>query len=486
MGDSRRTFNDTDWDGYLFDRVQLLGLQNWIDNQLRGRDLNDFDPGVAHGAVISESGIPAMTVDVTLGGTIQANGALGVIPTVADMVVAAADPTNPRIDLVVAQVTEATDVPLVNALTSAVFDSEIVETGAYSVVTGVAAASPVAPAKPAGSVIVGSILVPAAATQILDADISLEIVYRGGDREAASPRPDTVASRVIMPSILGASERTLEQWADPFTAMIEIVKAGPPIGFTTTDDAASDVIDVDPGTTFSEDGDSSITDAVGEQRDFDVVFSIAGPGGRASGATKAAETWYSFHIIWKDDGTYAYGWDTAANYQTAAGLRSDAGSGWDHSRRLRWYKTNSGSVLYKSDQDPMFPHIFNWTGNSVDGEVGGLDIPSTNAFNVTIGAPPLTYADLLVGIHPQGWIGSGGRFLVSPLDTADRDPATNHRSLLFESALATASFMQAQIGVKTDLNSQVRFRSNKVGAPTSELQYKHITRGWQDYRLPAG
>lgn len=114
---------------------------------------------------VTQSGTPAMSVSVAAGwGAIVSSTAnAGVYQFYNDaattLTVTAANPTNPRIDRVVATVNDAYYSGLLNDVT-------------FSVVAGTPAGSPSAPATPSNSISLATIAVAAAATSIVNANIT--------------------------------------------------------------------------------------------------------------------------------------------------------------------------------------------------------------------------------------------------------------------------------------------------------------------------
>jgi hypothetical protein len=141
-----------------------------------------YDSGVAgggstigvQGGVIGGNGLAVsagtgMTVNVSPGSfavphsaALTAGGYMSTLASSGTLTVAAADPSNPRLDAVVAYVSDVG--------TSASF-------GAIAIITGTAAASPLLPAVPLNSTILASVLVPAGATSIVSGDVSDTRVY---------------------------------------------------------------------------------------------------------------------------------------------------------------------------------------------------------------------------------------------------------------------------------------------------------------------
>jgi hypothetical protein len=120
--------------------------------------------GVLGGAGLWVSPGTGMTVTVQPGSyvvpntaTPTAGGYASTLSSQATLTVQTADPSNPRIDLVVAYVYD---------------NGDNTSFGAVEIITGVAASSPSAPAAPANSITLGQINVPAAATSITSAMIT--------------------------------------------------------------------------------------------------------------------------------------------------------------------------------------------------------------------------------------------------------------------------------------------------------------------------
>lgn len=115
---------------------------------------------------VTQSGTPAMSVQVADGwGAIVGNYTtnMGVYQFYNDaattLTVTTADPTNPRIDKVVATISDS-------------FYTGVTNTVAFQVLAGTPAGSPVAPATPVMSLALATISVPAGATSILNANIT--------------------------------------------------------------------------------------------------------------------------------------------------------------------------------------------------------------------------------------------------------------------------------------------------------------------------
>ncbi len=467
MGNNRRTLTDTDWDGYLWDRAQFLGMQNWNQDQLRGRDLNNQEPGVAFGCGVTESAVPAMTVDVAAGGTIQENGALGVIPVTLGLALATADGSLPRIDLIVAQVTEATGVPLVNASTSAVFDSEIIESGAVSVVTGIPNAVPSAPAKTTGSVVLASVLVGAAVTEILDIDITVEDVYRGGPRESASQRADMPASRILMPAAIG--DTYLDAWSQSLNFSFRGHQSGQLMSKGTVPD---DDVTLSAGTVRNTGDNLWMNLASALTKGLDAVWAEGDAvGGRASAIVSVAnDTWYRFFSIAKADGTTDAGFDSIANDDAEDLLIDAAADGYAFYRQRGYVRTDGSGNIFKFLINPNDPDFVLW-----DQPVNSAAFTSwgTTASLYTALAPPGTIARLNHGFY---WIADAGGFaelrvLLTPVSVADLVVTNATYNIRMARGGANDSHVDNNhVEVEVDASSQYRWRAQVASSETPSVE----------------
>jgi hypothetical protein len=157
-----------------------------LSSALAGHDVTTFVGGVSafgtgHGIVrpghlaVSQNGTPNMSVNVAAGSALvtgTSSLAQGVYVVTNDatvnLAIATADATNPRRDLVIAQVRDNTE------------DASGSNDFRLFVVTGTPAASPSDPAVPAGSVVLARVTVGAGVTSIVNANITdLRILARG-------------------------------------------------------------------------------------------------------------------------------------------------------------------------------------------------------------------------------------------------------------------------------------------------------------------
>ena len=122
--------------------------------------------GVLGGAGLLVAASTGMNITVSPGhfvtpntGTPTAGAYVATLASQGTLTVTTADPTNPRIDIVVAVVTD---------------NGDNTSSGAVKLVEGTAAASPSVPAAPANSIILAQIQVPAAETTVLAGDITDE------------------------------------------------------------------------------------------------------------------------------------------------------------------------------------------------------------------------------------------------------------------------------------------------------------------------
>jgi hypothetical protein len=141
----------------------------WLDTGILTGSSVGVRAGVTSGAALKVTAATGMNVTVGPGSFIVPNSASAVaggyratFTASGTLAVAASSTTFPRIDLVVAYVSDVG--------TSSSF-------GAVEIITGTAAASPVAPSAPANSVILAQVAVPANATSIVAGDISDERTF---------------------------------------------------------------------------------------------------------------------------------------------------------------------------------------------------------------------------------------------------------------------------------------------------------------------
>jgi hypothetical protein len=127
-------------------------------------------------------------------GTTQTNMGTYIIYNDANTVltIAAANPSNPRIDLVCATVSDS-------------YYTGTSNTVAFSVITGTPAASPVAPTLPANSISLATVTVGAGVTQILTANITDTRVAAGSNIGLSSTGTYTVANLTATSALQGAT-----------------------------------------------------------------------------------------------------------------------------------------------------------------------------------------------------------------------------------------------------------------------------------------
>lgn len=123
---------------------------------------------------VAQHGTPNMSVDVAPGRVAIAGTEsptlqgvyIGWLDATANVVIAASDPTNPRIDLIVARIKDAQYSGATNSFS-------------IEAVTGTPAGSPVAPAAPANSFILAQVAVAALATTVVTGNITDSRVWTG-------------------------------------------------------------------------------------------------------------------------------------------------------------------------------------------------------------------------------------------------------------------------------------------------------------------
>ena len=137
---------------------------SWLDTGILTGSSVGVWGGVTSGAALKVSAASGMNVSVGPGSFVVPNTASAIaggyrstLASSGTLAVAASDPANPRVDLVVAYVSDVG--------TSSSF-------GAVEIITGTPAASPVAPSAPANSVALAKVTVPANATSIVLGNIA--------------------------------------------------------------------------------------------------------------------------------------------------------------------------------------------------------------------------------------------------------------------------------------------------------------------------
>lgn len=141
----------------------------WLDTGILTGSSVGVWAGVTNGAALKVTAASGMNVTVAAGSYVVPNTASAVaggykatLAASGTLSVAASDPTNPRIDLIVAYVSDVG--------TSSSF-------GAVEIITGTPASSPTAPSAPANAVILAQVAVPANATSIVSGNIADERTF---------------------------------------------------------------------------------------------------------------------------------------------------------------------------------------------------------------------------------------------------------------------------------------------------------------------
>jgi hypothetical protein len=175
----------------------------------------------AGGYAVTQNGTPNMSVNVAAGRAWIPGNQVGNISgflfntqgqyfalndAVVNVAVAASNPTNPRIDLVVLQVLDAQYTGSTNL-------------AQLAVITGTAAATPVAPAAPSNSLVLAQVAVAALATSIVNANLTDVRVYSAPlASQAAQGRKNALINAVGFPinqrgaATYSASGYTVDRW----------------------------------------------------------------------------------------------------------------------------------------------------------------------------------------------------------------------------------------------------------------------------------
>lgn len=180
--------------------------------------------GTADLAVTERAGTADMSVDVAAGAAFIAgteSSTQGVYYVFNDatvnLAVAAADATDPRVDLVVAQVRDA-------------FYSGASDDWQLAVLTGTAAATPAEPAVPDNALVLARIDVAAGAGSVTNADIT-DRRTQAAYRRALIP---TLTQTGRVSPTFNFTPTALSTWEQPFPEVVEFEDLGLPVEVTTT------------------------------------------------------------------------------------------------------------------------------------------------------------------------------------------------------------------------------------------------------------
>lgn len=225
MGSNRRNFLNSVFLNWPWDQQDFDDWQTYYLNQYKNRALAYFTEGVLLGGNVTESAPPAMTVDVSACKGVHGDGLFINAIAHPDLAIAAADPTNPRIDLVCAKVEEVEINPLTNPNTGVNDNTEIEEQSSFFVVTGTPAASPTPPtgSVPANAIILAQVTVPASDTSIEQSQIDETIEEYGGLRQIATFRGQTIApNRGVLVGRLEYVDASHVQMAPGIAGVVEV------------------------------------------------------------------------------------------------------------------------------------------------------------------------------------------------------------------------------------------------------------------------
>lgn len=190
-----------------------------------------------------------------------------------------------------------------------------------------------------------------------------------------------------------------------------------------------------------------------------------GAGGRASGVSFSANSWYSVFLIGKEDGTVDAGFDSTTGGEN---LLADA-TDFDWYRRIGWVQTDATANIIPFNQRG---DVFTWLAKRTQNLAA-----STTAANLTLPAPPHTEADFLISWDYSG--GGGFRFgLATELIATDEAPVTDLFS--FVAGHTSSSFHNrppAPHRLLVSVNSAVRVRTD-----ASSGTLRVVANGWTDTR----
>lgn len=199
-------------------------------------------------------------------------------------------------------------------------------------------------------------------------------------------------------------------------------------------------------------------------------------GGAGAGVV-AADTWYRFFLLWRDDdGIRAdAGWDTSA---TAANLLADA-TDYTHYRQFAWHLTDGSADIIPYIQDTERADVVIWDVPHPD--LTNHVIPGTGSREaITVGAPPGSTAIMLLSWKNPA--GAGGALYGLATQTGQTDTAASVSVWNFQ-GLADADTPHTvvqRLEIPVDSNSQIHLRySSTLGTIDLSTQGFIYRRGKQ-------
>ena len=224
------------------------------------------------------------------------------------------------------------------------------------------------------------------------------------------------------------------------------------------------VIGIAPGSV------ANISSPVAWTKSISAVWAAgSGNGGFPSGLTGGApvnDTWYSFWIIGKPDGTVDFGFDSSAN-----GFSNDptnllaSATGYTSFWRIAWvyYATAAIQMFFQNGNEFTWDVAPNDANNAAGSSVGAP---------LTLSAPPLTRARFVANAYASG--GSTQLMLFTETRQTNSAVTTANYDLTCDFNFYSQS---AEFQRYTDAFSQIRQR----GAGGSPI-FSIFTKGWEDTR----
>lgn len=231
-----------------------------------------------------------------------------------------------------------------------------------------------------------------------------------------------------------------------------------------------------PGACRSESGAWGMEDATGQTRSITTAFTTAGPGGLASSVPNTVGVptnagWLSYHALWTKAGDIAYGWDTAASYKSAAGLRTDAGVGWDYHRRLGWHyfakltaSPTNALLDFGDTADTIRPYVMRpEQPHEVRHHVASRDFDTINWLQDadelrTANAPPWTLAHQVHQYTDVDASGHNWTTIITPLDIPAINPDSNNSTYQIRGEAGEAQYQAFSFTIWVNAVSQYRQR----------------------------
>ncbi len=448
MANRRRTFltETTEWNLWPWSFDDFGEWQGYFFDEQKNRGTAYFSTGVFTGLEVTEFSTPNLSVDVAIGKGMHGDGLLANLTAPVNVVIAAADVTDPRIDLVVAVVTEVEDRSRNNPNNGdPAFNTEINETTTIAIVEGTPAPSPVAPAKTANSIVLAEITVAATVVEIFTADIDQTRSDSGGPRELAAFNGQ--AADINLPR-----------------GFID--------GFKLTPDAVEgEDLGIGVGQCRDDANTASLEMTTALTKQLDTTWAAGDDaGGAFVGTTFAADTWFYVYAIKKDsDGTVDVGIDDSEDTPVVP-------TGYTEFRRIGAVKADATPDIKDFNQYPgghfmWKTPIIDFSDTDSGGDVNVID-------NVELNEVPPGIDGLRAFVNIGTDQGSQKGYIWFEKDNPDVDPVLGTSPSLSEGAQG-GGFGGSFVEVHLDGGSPQVFRARSDAAGS---HFEVATRGYYDHR----